>query len=116
MSDLVKWPRPNGLSYDFRIVPMGARLPAGGGIYIFCRQTVPGNWSALYVGKSSDLDNRAGSGVRTHHAYGPSIRAGATHVCYMQMGGLLFASLDLVERELCAHLKPPINQQLVRAR
>jgi hypothetical protein len=111
MPQKVSWPRPNGLAYEFEVYPLGTQFREVSGIYVFCRLTSTG-WQPIYLGQAIDLNQRVGVGLKHHHAYPGSFKAGATHVCVMPVQSA--AQRNAIERELCSHLRPSVNQQLVR--
>ncbi len=106
----IEWPRANGLKFASEIYPLGTPFLEVPGIYVMCRQ-VPNGWQALYLGQAANLNQRVGVGLKHHHAFAAAKARGATHICVAQVGTAW--QRDQIERELCATLRPAVNQQLV---
>jgi excinuclease UvrABC nuclease subunit len=90
--------------------PIGTIHKAVSGVYIFCRESSPGRWTALYVGEAQDINARIGSGVGQHHKATACVRAGATHICTRVVSGARAERLR-VETDLRQKYTPPHNDQ-----
>ena len=52
---IVNWPGLNGAVHATNLYNIGAAFYNVGGVYIFCKQTAPGSFDPIYVGKSDNL-------------------------------------------------------------
>ena len=106
----IVWRGVSGTTYQMQAHPIGTPHRQVGAVYIFCRQTTPGQWQALYIGEAEDCDARIGRGLGQHHKWAAISRAGATHVCSrIVIGGK--AERLAVETDPRHHHKPPLNDQ-----
>lgn len=110
MVDIVNWPLPDGSRLEFELCPIGTAFKKNAGVYIFCKSTGNGNWNAVYVGETSDFDNRLNTGLQSHNAWPCISRNGGTHICVRQIVGGVAVRLDL-ETKLRQSLNPPCNRQ-----
>lgn len=76
----------SGRSYDFRLVPIGQKLPEAAGVYVFCRASRIGQWESVYVGKTNSLYERLCTGLAGHSGFHRAQEKRATHVAVMQVG------------------------------
>lgn len=106
----IKWQGKSGKSYEYRIYPMGTTFKAEPGNYVFAKETKPKTWAAIYVGESSNLDERVGSGLDNHEKLPCAKREGATHVhVKLTSGGV--AARRAEEEDIREAHDPPCNKE-----
>lgn len=112
MPPIVKWPGLGGRQYRSELYPIGTGFKPVSGVYIFCKSSGYGQWDPIYVGESSDLNDRLNTRLQSHHAWPRCKAMGATHVCVTAITypRPIQARLDL-ETELRHSLTPPVNRQ-----
>jgi len=96
-----------GRTYEFQLHPIGTVYLPVPGLYIFCRLAANGRWDPLYVGETSNMQDRL---TQSHHHWDRVIAAGATHICTLRVVGDSSLRLNL-ETLFRMHLNPPINRQ-----
>lgn len=112
MAQIVTWPGPNGHSYNFELYPIGASFHPFGGVYIFCKPSPNGQWDPIYVGETSNFDERLNTRLQHHQAWPASRLHGATHVCVRIVSGMHSESVRRnLETKLRHSLNPPVNRQ-----
>ena len=99
-----KWMGKSGDGYKYYIYPIGTKLEEVPGNYIFAKESSPRKWSPVYIGQTSDLDER----FDNHHKMPCINRNGATHIHAHR------SSSDEKERrkeetDLIANYSPPCN-------
>jgi hypothetical protein len=99
-----------GRSYNFELYALGTVFKMLAGVYIFCLRLPNGDWYPLYVGETSNFKNRLSDCLRQHDCYAAAIKLGGTHVCVLQVPGVL-ALRENIETELRRSLRPPLNRQ-----
>jgi len=96
--------------YPFWINKIGLTYKNEAGIYAFASPSPNGGWYIHYVGETSNLDDRIGNGLKTHHRLACAQRRGATHILVRA-----FTVNDDQRRQLEArfrtHYDPPCNKQ-----
>ena len=104
---IVKWPG-RSREYSFEVLTMNSTWNTVPGVYIFCKETSPGRWAALYVGEASNFDTRL---TINHEKWSMAMNRGATHVhaCVVNGGEL---ARKTIESDLILSLDPPLNQKL----
>lgn len=111
MRTIVTWTGKSGRDYEFETFPIGTQFNHVSGVYIACRQLLPGNFEALYVGEAQSLVDRLNTGANNHDGIKCALRNGATHI------GALFVSSDTerlrIETDLRHALNPSCNRQNV---
>lgn len=109
----VGWPGLNGRTYGFETHPIGTAFKDFGGVYIFCKQAPNGDWHALYVGETNNLNERLNTALQRHQAWPPCRASGATHIGVKVISGGIFDRTHrlALETELRHSLKPPHNRQ-----
>ena len=103
MAQAQTWTGKSGV-YQYEVHPVGQEFPAVAGNYIFAKETPPGWWSPIYIGRTANLSERFDG----HHKM-PCIRAnGATHIHIHWNNGDAQMRLD-EEADLIAKHNPPCN-------
>jgi hypothetical protein len=110
VAPIVTWTGISRTTYDFQLHPIGVHYKSRPGVYIFCRERSPGQWTALYIGEAENFDQRVGSQRASHHKWERVVAARATHICTLVVSGGKAARLA-VETDLRRHNKPPLNDQ-----
>lgn len=105
---LVRIADARGQMHEFQVFPFGTPFVERPGLYVFCAPIAQGNWNALYVGQTHDLQARVGAGLSTHHQYLSAIIAGATHTAVELFPGPEAQRLA-AEKELISALSPRLN-------
>lgn len=103
---LISWFGLSGIEYRFRMHRIGATMPTYGGLYVFA---IGSNWTALYVGKAKDFNDRICANLRQHHRFAEAVRLGATHIGICQYTGEFPRAL--AERDLINGIDPMLNRQ-----
>jgi hypothetical protein len=111
-SNRVIWTGASGKRYDTFLDPIWSAYLVRSGIYIFCRETSPGSWTAVYVGETDDFSRRLTSDLTLHHRWESIRAAGATHICTLHIPNDHAGGLRLqIETDLRHALNPPCNRQ-----
>lgn len=76
MARTINWSGKSGKTYKYWIYPIGDSLKAEAGNYIFAKETTKGRFTPIYVGETSNLDER----FDNHHKAGCIKSNGATHI------------------------------------
>ncbi|WP_338467057.1 GIY-YIG nuclease family protein [Novosphingobium sp. ZN18A2] len=100
----------SGTNYEFFVHPIGTTYKPISGVYIFLNQTAQGQWNALYVGETSDLNQRLNAALQGHNAWPRISKHRATHIATRAVSGGLDARLK-IETDLRHGLNPPCNDQ-----
>ena len=106
--ELIRVADARGQTHDFQVFPLGTPFVERPGLYVFCAPIAQGNWDALYVGQTHDLQARVGTGLSTHHQYLSAIIAGATHIAVELFPGPETQRLA-AEKEVISALSPRLN-------
>jgi len=101
----INWHGQSGKAYKYWIHPIGTRFEAVPGNYIFATKTQPNNWSPVYIGESSNLQERL---TDSHEALPCVKRNGGTHV-HVHRNDAGQAARRAEEQDLIAKWKPPCN-------
>ena len=112
MATIVTWTGSSRTQYQFELYKIGQEFNPVSGVYIFCRETSPGSWQALYVGETQSLKDRLNTGVSNHDGFKCASRSGATHVAVRQVSGE--ANRLRVETDLRHGINPVCNKQPVK--
>jgi hypothetical protein len=72
----IHWPGQSGRTYLYYIHPIGTKMQAIGGNYIFAKTNAQGYWVPVYIGQTGNLDLR----FDDHHKAGCVKRHAATHI------------------------------------
>jgi len=108
----IHWPGYAGRLHAFETYPIGTAFNQVGGVYIFCKPAPNGNWDALYVGETSDFNERLNTALQRHQAWPACCAGGATHIAVKIVGGAFDRDARLaLETELRHSLNPPCNRQ-----
>ncbi len=102
----IDWAGASGHQYKFWILPLNVVLKDAPGIYMYAKETSPGRWRALYIGKTSSLRKR----LADHEKELLAKRLGATHI-HVHLASLNEAVSQSEEADLIARLNPPLNVQ-----
>ncbi|MBU8920304.1 MAG: GIY-YIG nuclease family protein [Bacteroidales bacterium] len=94
-----------GEGHQFSIHPQDTNWNDIGGVYLFCAQSSPGNWTALYIGQTESLASR----LPNHERWSEAFRFGATHI-HVKVVTSESQRLAL-EESLLRKYKPPLNTQ-----
>lgn len=73
----IHWDGKSGREYKYWIYPIGTKMKAVAGNYVFAKETQPNSFKPIYVGETGDLNTR----LDNHHKMPCIIRNGATHIC-----------------------------------
>ena len=76
MADTIDWTGQSGKTYRYWIYEYPTNLTAKAGNYIFAKETSPGKWSPVYIGQTTNVDER----FNNHHKIQCIRRNGATHI------------------------------------
>lgn len=107
----IQWHGASKQPYTFEAYPDGTAFNAVSGVYIFCRETSPGSWEALYVGETQSFQQRLTLGVANHDGHSRAKRVGMTHIAALVVSG---ESKRLrIETDLRHGLNPVANRQSV---
>jgi hypothetical protein len=106
---IVNWPGSNGTQHATHRYDIGAVFYEVGGVYIFCKQTVPGSFQAIYVGESDNLWSRLTENLTVHHRWECAVSRGITHICAVRIDDA--AERLRIETDLRHSLNPPCNRQ-----
>ncbi len=80
----ILWPGASGTEYKYWIYPIGCKLAAKPGNYIFAKEVSPGRYIPIYTGETGNLSERFDG----HHKAGCINSQGATHIhAHLNNGG-----------------------------
>jgi len=113
MAITVNWSGKSGTSYAFELYKLGQEFNPVSGVYVFCRETSPGSWQALYVGETQSLHDRLNTGIANHDGFKCASRNGATHIAVRVVSGE--ANRLRVETDLRHGINPVCNKQSVKS-
>ena len=74
-----KWKGKSGTEYEYTVYPIDQGFKDVAGNYIFAK-LVDGRWTPVYIGQTSDLDDRVGNWRTNHHKAACISSQGATHI------------------------------------
>lgn len=112
MQTIVTWPGRSGSKYETVLFPFGTQFNAVSGVYIACKAgSLPGHWTALYVGEAKSLYDRLNANVAAHDGLVRAARSGATHIAVMRTSN--DAERLRIETDLRHGLNPSCNRQSV---
>jgi hypothetical protein len=100
----------SGNRYAFSAYEVGMPFINAPGIYIFSRRTPDGKWEAIYVGQSSNLEDRIYLNLRQHHKLDRIARHNPTHIAVMFVAGTDGYRVA-VETDIRGALPTPCNDQ-----
>ena len=72
----ILWQGKSGTDYKYYIYPIGTIFKSEPGNYVFAKESSPGKWRAIYIGETSNLNER----FDDHHKMPCIRRNGATHI------------------------------------
>lgn len=96
------------IRYEFQVDLLGTAYRQRSGVYIICQARMDGYYNALYVGETSDFNNRIGAGFALHHRRDCVTRRGATHIHTLHVPGPAL-NRERIELALRHRLNPPCN-------
>lgn len=99
----IDWEGTSGKSYRYWIHPIGNQFKAEPGNYIFAKEDSPGRWHPVYIGQTSNLDER----FDQHHKMDCIRNHGATHI-HAHLNSIETARLA-EERDLISRFDPECN-------
>lgn len=111
MAIFINWIGASATPYTFEAYPAGTVFNTVSGVYIFCRETSPGSWEALYVGETESLYQRLTAGIAGHDGYHRARKAGMTHVAVHLVSGV--PQRLRIETDLRHGLDPVANRQSI---
>lgn len=79
-------------------------------VYIMCKEVLPGQWFAAYVGEADPADDRIGRGLGRHEKWKRANAMGCTHICGLIVRGGKTVRCA-VESDLRHFHNPPLNDQ-----
>lgn len=100
---------PSGQSYDFKLVPIGQKLPDTAGVYVFCKASRIGQWESVYVGKTGSLHDRLYAGLGKHHGFQRAQEKGATYVAVLPVDDI--SDRRAIKEELEQKFEPTSNEK-----
>lgn len=100
MSNIVTW-----AGHQFTAYPPTTTWNHVSGIYIFARQSSPGNWQALYIGQAQSFADR----LPSHERWSEAARHGATHIHALIVPQQV--NRDAIEQTLIRACQPVLNTQ-----
>jgi len=66
----------------FRVLGIGEPAPRAAGIFIYARRTAPGQWQAIFIGETSDLQSR----LAFNEVAADALLSGATDIHVLLVG------------------------------
>ena len=99
---------PQMLTFD--ILGMGDAAPRRAGIFVYAKRLRDGQWQALYIGETGNLQNR----LSFNEIAADALLSGATDIHVMLLDGDAKVRRDLCEKFIFTN-RPPLNEQ-ARAR
>lgn len=104
MAEEMLWAGASGTKYKYYVHSLNPSFKAEGGNYIFAkRSSTPGQWLAVYIGQTKNLDQRH----EDHNEEACAKRNGATHI-HAHLNATQAARLA-EEADLLANSNPPCN-------
>ena len=100
----------NGSELTFQLHPVGTSFRQFAGIYLFLKPRNDGKWNVLYVGESSDINQRLNTAFQSHQARACAVNKGLTHFGIMTTTGGQQGRISL-ETRLRHAIKLPCNKQ-----
>lgn len=109
----INWPGYAGRPLTFETYPIGTAFKEIGGVYVFCKPGTNGQWHAIYVGETGNLNERLNTRIQSHQAWSSCLMHGATHIGVLVVGSGLYQRRERlnIETELRHSLNPPCNRQ-----
>lgn len=95
---------PQLLSFD--ILGMGDTAPRRPGIFVYAKRLKDGQWQALYIGETANLQNR----LSFNEIAADALLSGATDIHVLLMDGDPKLRRDLCEKFIFTN-RPPLNEQ-----
>lgn len=94
----------NGATYKFDVYPKNTRFNRGLALYSFLSKGTDGKYRVLYIGKTTDMDER----MSDHHKWDEATRHGFEYIAICRRVTLL--SLDFAEANLIQNYRPRCNE------
>jgi len=95
---------PQLLTFD--ILGMGDAAPRRAGIFVYTKRLKDGQWQPLYIGETSNLQNR----LSFNEIAADALLSGATDIHVLLMDGDAKIRRDLCEKFIFTN-RPPLNEQ-----
>jgi len=100
----IKWTGKSGTKYGYWIYKLPPNFVRKPGNYIFAKQNAAGNWIAIYIGETKELDER----FDNHHKMLCIKKHGATHIlAHVNTSGKDARLAE--EADLVSQYNPPCN-------
>ena len=96
-------------SLQFHVHPVGTNYKEIGGVYLFLAKTTNGTWDLLYIGETSNLNERLNARLQSHQAWPCGRNKGCSHFGTRAVSGHQ-TRLDL-ETRLRHKYNTPCNRQ-----
>ncbi len=110
MTATVTWGSGSGTKRTFELHPIGTEFNAVAGVYIFCKESKPRSWTAIYIGETDSFKRRLTDELESHHRWDCIKKNGATHICVLVVSGGVRAR-QTIETDLLAFIDTPCNRQ-----
>jgi hypothetical protein len=98
---------PQLLTFD--ILGMGDAAPRRAGIFLYAKRLKDGQWQALYIGETGNLQNR----LSFNEIAADALLSGATDIHVLLLDGDAKLRRDLCEKFIFTN-RPPLNEQASR--
>lgn len=103
----ILWPGKSGTDYQYWIYPIGAAFKEEPGNYVFAKESSPGKWTPVYIGQTSNLNQR----LENHEKEACAKRNGATHIhAHLSSGSEVARKAE--EADLILRWGPACNQRM----
>jgi hypothetical protein len=110
MADKIDATGASGSTYNLYLHAIGTSYKPIAGVYMFLKIASQGKWDTIYIGETSNLDERLNTGLQRHQAWQCISRNGATHIATMAVGGGAQARIN-IETDLRHSHNTPCNGQ-----
>jgi hypothetical protein len=101
------WSGKTGVMYRYWLANVGAAFEDTPGNFMLLRETVPGQYTPLYIGEAESLEHALNS-IDAGPGVAAALEAGATKVCsHATAGGEIGRRIEA--RDLIAAYDPPVN-------
>ncbi|MBI3162526.1 MAG: GIY-YIG nuclease family protein [Chloroflexi bacterium] len=97
----------SGKNYEYWIYPIDTLFMDIPGNYVFAKETSPKRWRPIYIGQTSNLQNR----LSNHEKEACAKRHGATHI-HAHTSSYLESTRKAEESDLIAQYMPECNERI----
>lgn len=104
----IYWEGQSGQKYGYWILKIGAKFKAEPGNYIYAKETSQGRWTPVYIGQTSNLNER----LAGHSEEQCARRNGATHI-HAHTSSDKESERKAEEKDLIQKWAPVCNDQYV---